>query len=730
MQRAILRKFTAILLAVSLMSSVLINAVAAQEEQAIEKTEIFASAYDAQLVGELWYVLLEDKLVSITDHQDEPTTIIEFSKDPELNCGSTLLFSQGTNLYAIDMITNTVYQVNGSALEQMVQLDVSDFPEKLYGQSGHLLVRYPVIQNEFLFMLCFDASDSTNKLYRFDLKSGKQVPLPINNYEFTELIAYRNGQLLGIDQSTQSLVAIDAVTGKAVDEIKIPSNYIYAIAYDSVGDQLYSLLDAQVVRWENQQPVTIDYLAVDEASQPIYIGIWNGHYTYVDQAGISICNTALETANVTPLTIHVSDAVGLLNSRLTSGFMKRYPQYPVIIDNSDGLNTMEEISTAITTKDASVDIFLVSNRQVDSKTLLKHGYAARLDSTLLQNDVLSMHPQIQDYLLKDGNLYGFPADLWPQYWTVQPKLLEEAELGATPSLIEDYLDMMLLWYENNGSNPKRITFNENRTIQEEWCDAIDFLCSQYVYTFASNDEPLSFNTPVFRAALEKLALLAKWKDQEPLRDDSQDIPQSIFRSSSIAPFAQSVNPEYMGEQYILPPAFAQAAQPILDTTLVYFMVNPFSQNQEAAVRFLEFYSENMELWSKYQLHPNYNELVEKKGYDMLAQTCTNEISAIKDRIAALEDEAFLQSLKEELAQKEADFAQEEKNRWVYSAEEIAQCHKFAPFLRMEHGNLLWAISEDLNIQTILFKYLEGHVPLDQALAELDRKASMMFLERQ
>ncbi len=196
------------------------------------------------------------------------------------------------------------------------------------------------------------------------------------------------------------------------------------------------------------------------------------------------------------------------------------------------------------------------------------------------------------------------------------------------------------------------------------------------------------------------------------------------------PFVQNVNPESHGERHILPPAFAQAAQPILDTTLVYFIVNPYSQNQEAATRFLEFFSQNMELMLKYQLHPEENDLIEKPSYQATVQAYTQSIAAIKGRIASLENEEYLARLKDELEQEEAAFAQEEKDRWEYSAEAIAEYRKLAPYMRIEHSGLIWEICDSLGIETTLMKYFEGHATLDQALSELDRKVAMMFLEAQ
>ena len=138
----------------------------------------------------------------------------------------------------------------------------------------------------------------------------------------------------------------------------------------------------------------------------------------------------------------------------------------------------------------------------------------------------------------------------------------------------------------------------------------------------------------------------------------------------------------------------------------------------------------MELTLKYKLHPNYNEPVERKEYPSIVQAHEDNIAAIKSRMAAVEDEGILLSLKEELAQEEALLAQQRENRWEYSADVIAEYRRLAPYLSIEHDSFLWDLYDKLNIEAILMKYFEGQVTLDQALSELDRKVSLLFLESQ
>ena len=712
------------------LSIAVIGTVGFGEEQAAENTGILRMAHDALVLENNLYALLDDKLVSFTQDQEETSVVLRFSDYPEISWYSSLLFSDGTDLYILDPRTEAVYRIEDTTLEQIVILDVAALKQDFEDASKALLFQYPVIQNGFLYVLCLDDSDYSNDLYRFSLEDGKSFRLSSRNYAFQELVAYREGQLLGLDFDTQKIVVIDSITGKTVGEIgESKGYYIRGIAYDRPNDKVYSLCDAEVVRWENKNPVTVGYLMTGDVADVLCVDILNGQYAIIDRTGVYVNETVSSTPDVKPVTIW-SSVKGILDSEILSDYAKLYQNAPPAIrygdDNNE--NDKEYINTVCITGDASVDIFIVMSHNVDGEELFGRGYAAQLDSTVLENDVDTMYPQIRDYLVYHDALLGFPVDLWPKYWTVNTELLAEAHLDEIPVSLDDYYDMMLSWYEENyGSNPA-VGFSSNQTVREEWIEAIYWITSQYIYTYASDSKPLSFNTPEFRAILEKVSMLSKWKGEDTLRDYSKEERRCIFNSNTLDPFALSQNHERSEEQCIIPPSFSENSQPVLDTSMAYFIVNPHSQNKDAAIKFIEFFSQNMQIELKYMLHPNDNELVERYGYQSIEQAYIDSIETIKSRMSAVDDKAILLGLEEELAQEEADFARHSENRWKYSADVIAEYRKLAPYISMKHNSLIWEIFNKIDIERILMGYFEGLTPLDQALTELDRRASILFLE--
>lgn len=125
MQKFCFKKLVAILVTLLMLGTTMVIPAVANEEPPDRKKQVFESAYSAQVVQNTLYVIADEKLISIVQDQEIPATILEFSAYPDLNWYSTLLCSDGTDLYAYDPLTETIYQVAGTTLEKIVKLDVA-----------------------------------------------------------------------------------------------------------------------------------------------------------------------------------------------------------------------------------------------------------------------------------------------------------------------------------------------------------------------------------------------------------------------------------------------------------------------------------------------------------------------------------------------------------------------------------------------------------------------------
>lgn len=763
MQKRFLMRAAILLMAALLLSTTVTTTVLA----ASNISEMFIlggkprfSAMSAQVVENTLYLLLEDKLVSVVPDQEEPTIIMNASAYPQVNWYDALLCSDGITLYLLDTYTGAMYQVEGNELTQVVMIDRSVLGQELEDGVGNVWFRNPFVQHGFVYVLYTNPETNMTEVYRFSLESGEGTRIATDQYYLWQIAPYKDGQILGVaqDSSTWDIIALDASSGKLMTEIAKPSGgSVGAVAYDSKNDKIYYLSDIELMLLENQKPITVDYLATNSGTSALYTGIWEGQYVFLESSGLYTCNTDPRgsISKIKPLTLCYSGR-SFLSTDLLPKFTKLYPQTPIVVRSIESArDVLEKIVLDNLTRDASIDIFMIRNGLMDRDTFYKRGLADPLTSTALVDDVASMYPQIQDYLTQDGVLYGYPEDLYPQYWAVRPELLEEAQLGPIPETIDDYLDMMLLWYENFFSSRPEYTFSDSQTVEDEWRSTVRFLISQYIYAYASTDKSVSFNTPPFRSALEKLSTLSQWKsyDNNSVNSEAAVTRQSIFRETIVSPFLQRINPEHLGEEFILPPAFAEASQQMFDAHISYFIVNPYSQNKEAAIKFIEFMGQNMDAALIYSTHPDFNDFIERETYDReSAQGYKDEIADFESRIQVLEEErtqadsipddpqyaqalenerqADIRSLKGMIENRENEFAKLELERWECSAEVIAEYRKVAPYFNLDTQHLISSIALEIGAWEILSQYLHGNATLDQVLEELDHKVAMAFLEGQ
>ncbi|MEG1891189.1 MAG: ABC transporter substrate-binding protein [Clostridia bacterium] len=745
MKKRIWNAIAAALLSLTLFTCSASEAFAATPvDEAFMATNAFSSAaISAQVVQSTLYVLTEAKIVSYHAAQQGPETMIEMSNYPDIDWTGLLLTSDGNSLFALSPAQGILYQVDGTALREAVHLDISELGQERQEGLRYVIFDHPVVQDNHLFLLYLDPEVYGDKaLYCFSMIDGKCRKIETGSRSLSEIAPYQNNRLVAVDYNTMELVSIDAESGSISSPFGSLVGYSDgATAYDAENDRLFFIHGTELMSLSNQRTEAVDYLPFDGAAGVTYAGMWNGCYVVLDTTGLYTCPMDGQQLSTQQITLWYAPN-SFPNTDLLTKFMLQNPGTSIITRGNEGDNPLEMLSIASTSQDGGIDIFMLPSYLIDSREIFKRGYAYPLNSEILSTDVLTMYPQVKDYLMRDGALLGYPATIYPDCWTVRPKLLKETQLGDIPETLDDYLTMMLQWYEENYDSHPNYTFDGSTTAQMQWIRTVELIIMQYIRANVPVDGPVSFDTPSFRKALEKLAALAQWKASAGSTSKSEDAPYepSIFASKANSPFSQSANPESEAEEFILPPSFTQESQPIINASMDYFIVNPRSPHQDAAVKFLEFYSHNMALEVKYMLHPEMNELVERSTYQASAQLYRSSIANDNRMIGVLEaedqaaadagrpttHEAELRFLREERAAEETSFAHEEQ--WVFSAQTIAQYRKLAPYISFEHGVLIWNIADTLGAVDILTRYFEGTESIARVLSELDRRVAMMYYE--
>lgn len=141
------------------------------------------------------------------------------------------------------------------------------------------------------------------------------------------------------------------------------------------------------------------------------------------------------------------------------------------------------------------------------------------------------------------------------------------------------------------------------------------LLKQYILTHADGDTLLSVQSPQLAASIEKLASLSDVQEADVASDTLDHAAfESLFQTrNALLPFYRRLNPGHAGEVCMTAPAFDDGTGHVNSFSLDYFIINPHSENQEAAATFLEYLCNHMDTVTAYQCYPDENTPVETEG---------------------------------------------------------------------------------------------------------------------
>lgn len=205
------------------------------------------------------------------------------------------------------------------------------------------------------------------------------------------------------------------------------------------------------------------------------------------------------------------------------------------------------------------------------------------------------------------------------------------------------------------------------------------------------------------------------------------------------------------------PAFDDGTGHVNSCSLEYFIINPHSEKQEAAVTFLEYLCNHMDTVTAYQCYPDENTPVETEGnreeilelqdsidrstasieldqkqIEMATESLMNVAEGSEDYDFYMEYLSELQTSLDTSKNNIVDWtnqkAELEENLYVYAAEDIAEYRELAQDMELQNSWIVWEMSNELDIDGMFEKYFDGYASLQQTLSEIDKRLLLMLYE--
>ncbi len=657
----------------------------------------------------------------------------------------SILLSEGDILYGLNTLNGKFFPLgfpDGAVTNGAVQLDWEGMEQKDGNYTYIKEIVKAVIFDGKVYMLIRDYTQ--NEYYPafvcFDLKSGaKQTFKTPFIQDFTP---YQDGKLLvkiydmehAYDEVKRELKkptlgVFDPAADAAADVKLFPDRDVSGLVYQAQTDTLYYMAPNKLMAMKALgEPIQAAYLPMDYGEDSTAVLLDGGLYAINSWNGVFVRNTDPEFMPAGSLSVYQGNT-----DQATMAFTAKYPDVPVTFSQDTYFDSAQAMAQAMVSGDSSFDIYRFSINYQDFTTLLDKGYCADLGaSPVLAEQIGKMYPFLQQVVSRDGKFYALPVEMYSYGLSYSPKNWKDAGIGEErlPKTFLELIDFMNWWaQEGKDAHPDLMLLegtSDYRTTMMAMAIGL------YVQDCQARGEDLAFDTPLFRKLMAAVESLDTQELDVPLAEGESD--EELYNGKSL--FMNYYDWLYFqsdADDYSRPlPLPLDEGMPIHIPTYVQVMfINPNSKNFDMALRYLETTLEYMERSRHVMLFPDDNEPVPMPDFDKWITQVEDELAKAKKQLESAKPEEK-KDLEATVKSYEDLLAKKDKYYWQVSAEGIASYRKLADMCYAATPNLLdYRPKEgESEIQALVARYQQKQIPLDQFIAEADKKIRMILLERQ
>lgn len=592
-----------------------------------------------------------------------------------------------------------------------------------------------------------EAMYGLNQLFELNLKDGSVrkvtedyigVILPLDD---TSLIGYYDNRYTGLtDDPLTALVRINRQTGLTDTLCEMESDSSFS-GFTMSGTSVVFNDGSQVLRVAAPYDTveTIGYLppAYVYTNLPGCVS-GNSYYTYNYDSGLtSIDLTAPLPATVLRIDSSISwgDAGDLVRQ-----YAKEHPEVGIVYASTSA-STAPDYTQHMQSGEA-LDLYSFYLPGDAFAALRNKGYLAELSgSSDLLAAVSEMFPNLTKQVLVDGHLYALPVEVSTSCWSIDTAVLEDVGLTAEDvpttylellnlidewitSYVEDYPEHALMDYPYSLSMQ---LFSQIMMAQIAECEA--------------DGRTLTFTDADFIATLNKLdsmrEKLQAYEDQ--WSDDNNNVYVTYsgnaviggsYDTSSEGPLLSSyasIGIHYASDPESTAVPLMLSIQPNHDSSVIgdirVMAFNRSSKNADAAMNLLTYLAVNRSDYQKSLLSPAYTDNIEDPYYEETKKSHESYIDELTKAMATADDsekrdyQEAIQNLTDALAR---------LSPYQYTTENILLYDSQMENVRIIESTVFYG--DDNEASTLVKRYMDGNITVDQFVRELTRIVQMMIME--
>jgi spermidine/putrescine-binding protein len=493
-------------------------------------------------------------------------------------------------------------------------------------------------------------------------------------------------------------------------------------AYDSETDTVYYIADGALCAMTGFDTDAIrtlpDYKGecVNLQSGQAFVSA-GGYYVVSDGATVCAARTdpdAVVAPVISGLTLLADETDEIYNAVYAYGRANEGAEVNYITERPVG----SDISADIIARSGAIDLYMLRTGRAEYTALADRGYLFPIESEKIQGFVDRMYPQMRDVITRDGKALALPVQFSADSIAYNPAAF--AALGLTERDVpKTWMDLLALLRRMPG-----LVADTDYTVFSAWllddgmrghlADAIvrEF-CQLYVRGEAAEAEQLR----ALLAELEQIDFYSMGLSSDRDNRKEEDDERTVFSLSMSIGLRRDD-----GYYQPMPLALEEGAQAAIDAELEVFIINPYSENKEAATAFLETLLDYVPATVQASVCADWEGGVKQDGADENLLSAEEEIAMIQAELDAATDEGEIEQyqtmLEDAIAGKEwlmARFYWEVSPELLSAYQARAESIRITRYIGLDYSEVIWPIVN---------KYLEGGSTLDAMVADLVNKLNI------
>lgn len=525
--------------------------------------------------------------------------------------------------------------------------------------------------------LCYE--DGAVRAVAYDIRSGALSPI-------CELDAFP--EAMCFEPSTQQIIVFASPTAKLLSTSGVPTGQAYVpVAYDAWDGRHCAVNAAHV-------------LAVSDGNRLLAADLQSG-----------AAGRAVQIARFN------ADGAEIKRFRLS------HPEIPVQTVNMGYRLTPSMVAQLIRSHDTATDIYMVRTFEVGYSELLDKGFCADLsDQAELYAQVMRMPPALSSALTVDGRLMGVPVEIAFDPWTAllcSYETLDEAGLALrdVPANLPDLLDEAAEWYEDGRLDGVRLFEADDQAFALTW-----FVLNHHARYLSAQNRPLDYDTPLFKSLMAKCDRLCGLLAQQGGLDESS--PFLFQRADPTALLRQDED-----QRAFIPIVSQEGMQPRYAAYLTVAVLNPLSQNKEAALAYLQALPQELPAQTRLFFQPDQAQAVERADYQARREAAADEVTRLQ---TLLSGDALDIAGRNEIQRQLSDAVRwleelDVQQRWALSPDAVRAYQSVKDGVFVSHSVVAELLDEA--VIDAVRQYAAGGMAAAALAERIVRKARMMELER-